>query len=620
MPEKIFRNWRIIVLTSLAVIFFILYSWYPFQVAGSTNFKFASPDETANYFWIKRVAGMSLRGSNGDRSNPMVSTENQGIASPAVLRDRNDSALMYFEPLNVIANDTVVPRSVRSDSGAVKPVSFLGIILIYGALAKIFGSGIIIYLTTLSAAVGALFFYGIIKRVFNENIALLSALMLFVLAPYWYYASRGLFHNVLFVDLVLAGAWVSLRGMERSGMTKQPRETETSGNDEIASLHFVPLAMTIIAGICFGLAIMTRASELIWLAPAMLISWLFYFKQTDWRKLILFLAGIFLALMPMFYYNQILYGGALNFGYNAKANNYLTPPSVEEKTEAAPPGNKTPRTLTSEEKIISVNKIKSFVLPFGLNFKNAAKHFLYYYPLMFWYLFWPALLGAMMFLYRYQTRDKKQRLYFISFVAVSVIVIFFYGPWKIHDNPNPASITIGNSYARYWLAMYVMSLPLAAMFFTALGNLFKPARLRTAIIAILIGAGAALNIQTAVFNPEEGLKAVAKSVIQDERRVNEIKAMIEPRAVIISERFDKFFWPEYKVIVGNLSNRAPLTAYANLVGQGTPLYYYGFIFPPQDMDYLNNKKLAEAGLQVEPVKLDEESRLGLYKLKVRSEK
>ena len=221
MPEKIFRNWRIIVLTSLAVIFFILYSWYPFQVAGGTNFKFASPDETANYFWIKRVAGMSLRGSNGDRSNPMVSTENQGIASPAVLRDRNDSALMYFEPLNVIANDAVVPRSVRSDSGAVKPVSFLGIILIYGALAKIFGSGIIIYLTTLSAAVGALFFYGIIKRVFNENIALLSALMLFVLAPYWYYASRGLFHNVLFVDLVLAGAWVSLRGMERSGMTKQ---------------------------------------------------------------------------------------------------------------------------------------------------------------------------------------------------------------------------------------------------------------------------------------------------------------------------------------------------------------------------------------------------------------
>ncbi|PIR93528.1 hypothetical protein COT99_00245 [Candidatus Falkowbacteria bacterium CG10_big_fil_rev_8_21_14_0_10_43_10] len=554
MPEKIFRNWRIIVLTSLAVIFFILYSWYPFQVAGSTNFKFASPDETANYFWARQYAA--------------------------------GQELSYFEPLNIIANDAVAPRSARSDSGAVKPVSFLGIILIYGALAKIFGSGIIIYLTALLAAIGALFFYGIIKRVFNENIAWLSALMLFVLAPYWYYASRSMFHNVLFIDLLLGGIYLLItNGVTPADLTKRA---------------YRQWLLVFSSGIFFGLAIITRASELIWLGPAALISWLFYFKQTDWRKLILFLVGIFLALMPLFYYNQILYGGALNFGYNAKANNYLTPPSVAEK---------------SEEKIISVNKIKNFVLPFGLNFKNAAKHFLYYYPLMFWYLFWPALLGAMMFLYRYQTRDKKQRLYFINFVAVSVIVIFFYGSWKIQDNPNPAGITIGNSYARYWLAMYVMSLPLAAMFFTALGNLFKPARLRTAIIAILIGASAAFNIQTAVFNPEEGLMAMAKSIIQDERRVNEIKAMIEPRAVIISERFDKFFWPEYKVIAGNLSSRAPLTAYANLVEQGAPLYYYGFIFPPQDLDYLNSRKLAAAGLQVEPVKLDEESRLGLYQVK-----
>lgn len=71
-----------------------------------------------------------------------------------------------------------------------------------------------------------------------------------------------------------------------------------------------------IAGLFAGLAVITRTSELLWLAPSFFIIWLFYARRIGFIKLILFFAGLFLALLPIAYWNTILYQNPWSGGYN----------------------------------------------------------------------------------------------------------------------------------------------------------------------------------------------------------------------------------------------------------------------------------------------------------------
>jgi 4-amino-4-deoxy-L-arabinose transferase-like glycosyltransferase len=70
------------------------------------------------------------------------------------------------------------------------------------------------------------------------------------------------------------------------------------------------------AGTFAGLAIITRTSELIWLIPVFAIIWIFYARRLGFIKLAMFLAGIFLALIPIAYWNTILYQNPFRGGYN----------------------------------------------------------------------------------------------------------------------------------------------------------------------------------------------------------------------------------------------------------------------------------------------------------------
>ncbi|MFA6551066.1 MAG: hypothetical protein WCV41_00840 [Patescibacteria group bacterium] len=604
--KKILKYWQYCLIGILAIFFFISYSFYSYQTTKDDNIKFASPDETANYFWAKRFAELSLRGNVSDRSNPVTDDENGEIAS------RNGSALSYFEPLNLSANDAVAPRSVRSDNGNVKPVSFLGIILIYGTLAKIFSSGIIIYLTPLFAAIGVLFFYGVIKKIFDDKTALLSAIMMFALAPYWYYASRSMFHNVLFIDLVLAGVYLFIRHCEGEARGNPAADCKKHG---IASPPNRRVAMT--SGVFIGLAIMTRASELIWLLPAMTVCWFVYFKQINWRKLILFGCGIFLALTPMFYYNHSLYGSWLNFGYGTEKNISLSLGVVELE-------NKTPQILTSKEKINSIYKIKSFALPFGFHPRTVWQNFVDYYAKIFWYLFWPALFGGILYLWQWRQKDKPQKLYFIIFVLTSVILSIYYGSWAIQDSIKLGVNTIGTSYTRYWLPMYIMSLPLAAIFLIWCASVvsfpwkresskFISEIIAKAVMTIFVVAFITLNFQTAVFGAEDGLNYTTESLARDKIRAAQVLNFIEPEAVIVTKHLDKMFWPERRVISTNLSDRIKNEAISALLRQNIPVYYYGFIVQSGDLAYLN-MKLREYGFELEIINLNEEAKLGLYKL------
>jgi len=258
------------------------------------------------------------------------------------------------------------------------------------------------------------------------------------------------------------------------------------------------------------------------------------------------------------------------------------------------------------------NKINNF-LPFGFHPRAATYNFINYFVIMFWYLFWPALIGMLWFLYKYKENNKQQWLYFSLFFLTSLALIIFYGSWAIQDNINPNSISIGNSYTRYWLPIYLMSLPLAGLALIKITELIKQKYVSNILLAGLIIVFLGLNIQATVFAKEEGLLVMKNNIIKDTKLAENILTQTEAGAIIINKHFDKYLWPERKVIIDNLSNENYYNIYVKLIDRGLPLYYYGFIFQPEALTNLNDK-LSKVSLQIEVIDLDKENKLGLYKL------
>ena len=149
MPKKISkkikrfckRHWRLGAVLFLAIIFFLAtssLSYYTQSYGENGDFvKWASPDETANYIFAK------LYGQEGR---------------------------IYFEEnYNLYTNDIMHPRSFRSDYGYLKPVSFLGIILIFGKIVTLTSYKVLPYLTPLFASIALVYYYLLVKKIFGRH-------------------------------------------------------------------------------------------------------------------------------------------------------------------------------------------------------------------------------------------------------------------------------------------------------------------------------------------------------------------------------------------------------------------------------------------------------------------
>ncbi len=156
----------------LALIFLIAVWWLPI----TTSQIFNSPDEMANFYFAKNVA--------------------------------LNTSLSMSEPLNNELGNRVYPRSIAARNGRLKPLSFIGLPVIYGVLAKVSSVRAIPFFTGFIAAVAGLVFYLLLRKGFSQKLAILGTFLLYVNPAYFYYTARGMFHNVLFVDLLLVSLLV----------------------------------------------------------------------------------------------------------------------------------------------------------------------------------------------------------------------------------------------------------------------------------------------------------------------------------------------------------------------------------------------------------------------------
>jgi len=243
---------------------------------------------------------------------------------------------------------------------------------------------------------------------------------------------------------------------------------------------------------------------------------------------------------------------------------------------------------------------------------------------MFPWIFYFAITGLGIFLFKIKKWKKKHWQYIFSLLLISIILILYYGSWNFHDNPDPSKITIGNSYTRYWLPIYLGLIPLASYFgikfFSALFFFLKDnitmvdetgkrmifsfnfgfprkSLMVASSLVIAIAIISALSISFVLYGSDEGLIYSAQNQKDARSDLKTLLEKTENNSVIITFYHDKLLFPERKVIIGNLNDANTNNIYSELVSQ-LPLYYYNFNLSEKDLEYLNTKTLKDAMLQI----------------------
>lgn len=577
--KKSQNQWSLFLVGFFCLVFFFLSSIFPYWQKSNDFIKFLSPDENANYTFTRLY--------------------------------EESGQLSFYEKYNFISEDIVKPRSYFSYQGEVKPVSFLGIMVFYGGLAKAFGSGIIPFLTPFFASLGLFFYYLLIKKLFGIKNALISFFILFSFPVLFYYSARSMFHNVLFLSFFIIFLYFLVLLLQKKAPDKKLfKNNKKEYYKELFNYDFLYASL---AGVFLGLTVAVRASELIWLVPAGLLLILLKWRKFNLFRLVIIFSFTLIALLPIFYHNQILYDSPFYGGY------YEMNKSLESISYAG--GGIIKSFFTGH-----LRDIKNFsktifytIFYFGFHPRQSLQMFDVYVIKMFWYLFFPFVFGFLSASIWQRKILKKVWPYGLSWLLLSAILILYYGSWKFVDNPDPNSFTIGNSYTRYWLPIYIFLIPFTAIFISNISRLFfwVKNKLSYRIISACISIIAVVFIIFTSFKfvysgSEEGLKNYFFQLSIAKTEVNKITILTENDAVIITEYHDKFFFPERKVIVGRFDDNNMNKNYYNLT-QYLPVYYYNFTLPETDLKYLNNRRLKEFGLGIELVE-DVNDTFSLYKI------
>ncbi|MBI5370097.1 hypothetical protein HZA85_02840 [Candidatus Uhrbacteria bacterium] len=507
------------------------------SVAGGGQV-FVSPDETANAFFARRFS------QTGTLRVPDVMTK--------------------------AFSDALYPRSIVASEGELVPQSFLGLPVLYGSLAFFFGPGILFMLTPLLAILCALALRPLLRRWFSDQVASLSALLFLLHPAVWYYSARGLMHSVLFVCLLIFGAYFFFCHPLEHHLARCEKRFGKM-------MPFQRQIDPVVGGVLVGFALFVRASEVVWVGAAILLLVMVSLRQTSIKKDFgRFLVGLAIGLLPFFLFNALTYGNALATGYTL--HNSVN--AVRSAVQSAPHG--------------------SSLFPFGLDLKASASHIRDYGLMLFWWLTALALLG-------FPIVAAKRPWYAVLFVMITVWLGLWYGSWTFFDNPDPHQITIANSYVRYGLPSFILAIPFVAEAIGWLSARAQTSWARGMVVSALVVLVAGLNVHLIFFQGQDGLSRVRETLLQTRQVKQEVLAQIPEDAVIVVDRSDKVFFPERHV-------RYPLRSdqtYELLpaLAQAHPLYYFGITFPQRDLDYLNESKLPPLGLNIRYLKTDGEESL-----------
>ncbi len=496
-----------------------------------------------------------------------------GLSSPQIWNSPDETAVAFFsktlsehgrlwafEPTNLFGGGVVHPRSIISFDSNLVPGSFYGAMFYFAVLYKAMGAAAFSIGAPLLTALSSLAVFFSLRKLYGARTALFGQVLFWANPAVWYFTSRGLYPNIIFLDSAIIGlAILYLRPWKKFAAGRGNEILERS-IDDFAGISFL------------GFAFLVRPVEFIWLAPVLAALVWRARKSITWPRAVsgAFVSAAFAALL--LFVNKNLYGSFLSFGYTAGSTM---------------PGISVPAASATSRLPDFISAPRPFILPFGFHPRSALTNLWNYVVVFAWWL--PLLAAAGLLLSR---ERKNRRPLARAFLWVSLAVGVYYGSGIFVDS-SVSQWTIGSSYLRYFLPATILLVPFAAQGLEILRT-WKKAAAWTAL-----GAFIALGAWTVYYRSPEALIPMRRTLI----RYAEIKETVlketQPEDVIITERSDKIFFPDRRVAIG-LREQSTLDDLPRLV-QAVGVYYYGITISEGELPAIN-ARLHERGLQLGRIK------------------
>ncbi len=531
------RNW--LVLGPLAVIFIIIYSWFSFTTSLAFNPPaeqlipiFSWPDAMANNSFIDHFI--------------------------------EQSSFIFPESLNTTVSNIIHPRSTNViANGSIVPTAFLGFVIIHGLIGKLIGAWLVKFLTALVAGFAVLFFYALNKKLFNKTIGLISSLLLFTLASFWYYSNLVMLPTIMFVFLAIAGFYFLAKSCEES-----------------SSLN------ALVCGLFLGLASIVRLTEVAWIFLVIIIVLIFLGKKIAFEKVFLFIVGFIPPIALLIYFNDLTYGSPWMFGY-FHLNDGL---GVIDRLPT--------EMQVESESFAVVRYLKLIFLPFGFSIKHIVLNFYHYFILFLWPYVALFVIGGLVWLAQLfkQKIIQRQVVYAVCSLVICLWLIFYYGSWELADKMVLKNNLIGSSYLRYWIMMNIVILPFIGWLFEKILKLrFGFRALNFILVVVLMFGLFVFSFERVYFSRGEGLLDQRKVIASAYELQKKVVSITGTESIIVNDRADKFFWPAMKVVDFNLD----YTIFPELkkLLPAQTVYYLSYR-PAKDMNFINDTKIKSSGLKL----------------------
>ncbi len=297
----------------------------------------------------------------------------------------------------------------------------------------------------------------------------------------------------------------------------------------ISAWFLVAGKRNVVAGLVFGLAVLVRPSELYWLVFLILGAIYFGRGYLSRQRVFSFMAPVAALLLLFLIVNQNVYGAWFNTGYGA--------------VDGLVKGDS--------------NWLGLF-FPFGLHLRWTWQNIInYIYNLSPWYV-WLAGAGAVLFVWRAR-RIGGWRTSWLGGLAITAglaYLLVFYGSWVF---------------------VYILLALLAGYFLSALFTRLS-GRAEVYALAVTIMAGVIFYVSSdIVLVKYEDSFLKVRSRRETYQTVNNMaRALLPANAIIISDRSDKIFFPEFRVITlaDKPTSDSPAWPQLRALAKDYPLYYY----------------------------------------------
>lgn len=470
----------------------------------------------------------------------------------------HDRTLVLFEELNPFVGGVIHPRSVVAFENKLLPNSFIGLPIVFGSIAMILGDWSVLLLTPILAVLAVIAWRQINLVWFkNELVADLAGLFLLIHPAFWLYTGRVMMHNVASVSFLIFALWF------------------------LFSKNQLNLRHVLGAGLMISLSLAFRSSEVVWISLAVFLASVWLYKTVGLRFCVVFLGTIALTLIPFIFMNKVTFGGFFETGYTIMDQNYIfetTQPVFD--IQNAPDG------------------FLGYIFPFGIHELATLRHV---YSYGFWLFPWMSLLSLFGFIFivrSWKEQPKAWRVLSISFLCLSVWLGVVYGSWTFSDNSDVTLVTLGNSYVRYWLPIYILASPFAAYGIYKLYELISNPVFKKTIPAVIVFLCIGLSINL-VFLKTDGYIQTRKHLLEFAENREYILSSTQDDSIIIVDRADKYLFPERRVVVP-LRNEQTYS-FIPVLAKEASLYYFGLTLPVDDLLYLNEQKMAGSSYVFTPM-------------------